>query len=149
MSLPSRIDLQPIPSRDPNLPCPLSLSQERLWFMEQFVPGEPVHNEAEAARLEGKLDVGIFEQALNAVIDRHEILRTTIEVRNNLPIAVVHDRWPLKLIKIDLRQLSISERESELARLLIEHRAGRTTLRPNRGFARQSFSLPIAKMLSF
>ena len=118
--LPSRIDLQPIPSRDPNLPCPLSLSQERLWFMEQFVPGEPVHNEAEAARLEGKLDVGIFEQALNAVIDRHEILRTTIEVRNNLPIAVVHDRWPLKLIKIDLRQLSISERESELARLLIE-----------------------------
>jgi acyl-CoA synthetase (AMP-forming)/AMP-acid ligase II len=120
IALPSRIDLQPIPPRDPTLPCPLSLSQERLWFMEQFVPGEPVYNEAEAVRLGGKLDVGVFEQALNAVVERHEILRTTIEVRGDLPIAVVHDHWPLKLINIDLRHLSIGEREAELARLLIE-----------------------------
>jgi len=120
IALPSRVDLQPIPSRDLALPCPLSLSQERLWFMEQFVPSEPVYNEAEAVRLEGKLHIAVFESALNAVIERHEILRATIEVRNNLPIAVVHEHWPLKLIRMDLRHFSIEEREAELARLLIE-----------------------------
>ncbi len=120
IALPSRIDLEPIPPRDLTLPCPLSLSQERLWFMEQFVPSEPVYNEAEAVRLEGQLDVGVFERSLNAIIQRHEILRSTIEVMNDLPIAVVHDRWPLKLIKIDLGHLPESAREAELARLLIE-----------------------------
>lgn len=120
IAVPSRVDLQPIPPRDPALPCRLSLSQERLWFMEQFVPSEPVYNEAEAVRLEGRLDLVVFERALNAVIERHEILRTTIEVRNDLPIAVVHDHWPLGLIRIDLRRQSIGEREAELARLLVE-----------------------------
>lgn len=118
--LPSRVDLEPIPPRDAALPCLLSLSQERLWFMEQFVPNEPVYNEAEAVRLEGKLDLKIFERALNAVIERHEILRTTIEVRNDFPIGIVHGRCPLKLAQIDLRHFSWSERESELARLSIE-----------------------------
>jgi acyl-CoA synthetase (AMP-forming)/AMP-acid ligase II len=119
-SFQSRIDLQPIPPRDPTGPCPLSLSQERIWFMEQFISGEPVYNEAEAARLEGVLDVALFEQALNKVVERHEILRQTIELRNDLPAAVVHDHWPLQLIKIDLRHLSLSARETELARLLID-----------------------------
>lgn len=116
----SRADLQPIPIRDPALPCPLSLSQERLWFMEQFTSGEPVYNEAEAVRLKGKLDVDLFERALNAVVERHEILRTTIEPTDGMPLAMVHEHWPLKLTKVDLGHLPAGEREAELARLLVE-----------------------------
>ena len=116
----SRVDLQPIPSRDPALPCLLSLSQERLWFMEQFTSGEPVYNEAEAVRLDGKLDIDLFERALNAVVERHEILRTTIESRDGTPIALVHEHWPLKLTKVDLSHLPVEEREAELAKLLVE-----------------------------
>ena len=116
----SSVDLQPIPLRDRSLPCPLSPAQERLWFMEQLNAGEPAYNEAEAVRLKGKLDVEVLERAFNVMIERHEILRTTIEVRDERPVAIVHESWPVKFKRIDLRNLAASEREAELARLLID-----------------------------
>ena len=70
---------QPIPRRDSALPCPLSPAQRRIWFMEQLNPGLPVYNESEAVRLVGELNVDAMEQALNVVIARHEMLRTTIQ----------------------------------------------------------------------
>ena len=46
--------LAPIPARDRSVPYQLSPLQERLWFMEQLNPGEPVYNEVEAVRLTGR-----------------------------------------------------------------------------------------------
>ena len=80
----------------------------------------PVYNEPEAVRLKGELDVEVLEQALNAIIARHEILRTTIQARDEQPVAIVHESWPVKLKKIDLRHLPAGQREAELARLLID-----------------------------
>ena len=53
----NNFDLQIIPPRNPALPCQLSLSQERLWFMEQLNPEIPVYNEAEAVLMKGALDL--------------------------------------------------------------------------------------------
>src|ERR1700721_3292035 len=86
---PSQADLQPIPALDPGLPCPLSPAQERIWFMEQVKAGEPAYNEAEPLRLKGKLDVGALERAFNLMIERHEILRTTIEARGAEAITCI------------------------------------------------------------
>ena len=116
----SRVDLQPVPLRDRSLPCPLSLSQERIWFTEQLISGMPVYNEAEAVRLKGKLDIQLLERAFNAIIARHEILRTTIEVSDGRPAAIVHDSWPVKLRTLDLCHLPTSQGEAELERLLID-----------------------------
>ena len=117
--MPAPADLQPIPVRDPALPCPLSLAQERVWFMEQIKAEEPAYNEAEAVRLKGKLDVAALEQAFNIMIGRHEILRTTIEARDGRPTTIIHEAWHLKFKKINLRHLAAGAREAELARLLI------------------------------
>ncbi len=114
------VDSQSIPLRDRTLPCPLSPSQEGIWFLEQLNPGVPVYNEPEAVRLIGELDVEALEQALNAIIARHEILRTTIQARDGRPEAIVHESWPVTLKKIDLRHLPAGQREAELARLLID-----------------------------
>jgi hypothetical protein len=113
-------DLQIIPPRDPSLPCQLSLSQERLWFMEQLNPEIPVYNEAEAVRMKGPLDLALLEKALNDVVARHEILRATIELDDGRPIVIVHDAWPIDFRRIDLRGLPSVEREAELSRLLID-----------------------------
>jgi amino acid adenylation domain-containing protein len=113
-------DLQPIPPRDRALPCPLSPAQERLWFMEQLGSGVPAYNEADAVRLSGKIDLDVLEQALNAIVARHEILRTTIEVEDGQPVAIVHENWPLQIEKISLRKLSSDQRNVELARLLVD-----------------------------
>ena len=109
-----------IPPRDRFLPCPLSLNQQRIWFMENVIAGEPVYNEAEAVRIRGGLNVEALEKALNLIIARHENFRTTIQTVDDEPAAVVHDSWPLRLKQIDLRSLSSSQRELELERLLTD-----------------------------
>jgi amino acid adenylation domain-containing protein len=109
-----------IPLRDPSLPCPLSPNQQRIWFMEQLNSGVPVYNESEAVRLVGELNIDTVEKALNVIIARHEILRTTIRTTNGEPRAVVHESWPLRLKQIDLSSLAPARREAEVERLLIE-----------------------------
>ena len=109
-----------IPPRDYSKPCPLSPAQERLWFMEQLNSGVPVYNESEAVRLEGKLNVDVMERALNIIITRHEILRTTIQAIDGQPSAVVKEGWQLKLKRINLLQLSSEQRDAEVERLLVD-----------------------------
>jgi acyl-CoA synthetase (AMP-forming)/AMP-acid ligase II len=114
-----RGDWQPIPLRNANQPCPLSPAQERIWFMAQFNNKEPVYNEAEAVRLKGPVDLPALERAFNAIVQRHEPLRSTIEVKDGRPAAIIHESWPLRFTKIRLRHLASSAREAELAKLLI------------------------------
>ncbi|MGA3322977.1 MAG: amino acid adenylation domain-containing protein [Terriglobia bacterium] len=109
-----------IPPRDPALPCPLSTAQRRLWFIEQLNPGLPLYNEAEGVRLLGELNTEAMERALNVIVARHEVLRTTIQVTDNEPVMVVHESWPLQLKKIDLSALTPAERQAEVERLLID-----------------------------
>ena len=56
---------------------PLSYSQQRMWFLWQMEPDSPAYNVGGMARLNGVLDVARFEAALQALIMRHETLRTT------------------------------------------------------------------------
>jgi amino acid adenylation domain-containing protein len=112
-------DPQAIPRRDPALPYQLSPLQERLWFMEQLNPEQPVYNEVEAARLRGELNVEALERALNDVISRHEMLRTTIDAVDGLAMARVCESYLLRLKMIDLTCWAVDEREAELEHLLI------------------------------
>ena len=109
-----------IPPRDRTVPCPLSPAQRRLWFLEQLNPGQVTYNEVEAVRLLGELNVDAMERALNVIVARHEVLRTTIQVMDDDPVAVVHETWPLHIKKIELADLPASERQTEVQRLLIK-----------------------------
>ncbi len=100
--------------------CPLSPSQERIWFMEQLSTGEPAYNESEAILIRGPLDTDALQRALNGIVERHEILRTTIEQRDGRAVGVVHETWPLLLREISLRALPEAGREAELARLVVD-----------------------------
>ncbi|KAA2261220.1 condensation domain-containing protein, partial [Staphylococcus sp. 7817] len=66
-----------IAKADRSKPVPLSYSQQRMWFLWQMEPDSPAYNVGGMARLRGVLDVGRFEAALQALIMRHETLRTT------------------------------------------------------------------------
>jgi acyl-CoA synthetase (AMP-forming)/AMP-acid ligase II/acyl carrier protein len=118
-SVASPANAQEIPPRDHSLPYQLSPLQERLWFMERLNPGQPVYNEVEAVRLRGKLNVEALERALNAVIARHEVLRTTIHAVEGLAMARVRESYVLRLKMFDLTGRDALEREAELERLLI------------------------------
>ena len=85
--------------------------------MERLNPGQPVYNEVEAVRLRGELNVEALERALNAVIARHETLRTTIEAVDGVAMARVRESYLLRLKMIDLSGRDSAEREAELERL--------------------------------
>ncbi|MEV1240493.1 amino acid adenylation domain-containing protein [Nonomuraea sp. NPDC049750] len=59
---------------------PLSYAQERLWFMEQYAPGNPAHTVPFVRRLRGPLVASLLAGALNQVAARHQALRTRFPV---------------------------------------------------------------------
>jgi hypothetical protein len=56
--------------------APLSFAQERLWFLTQLEPENPAYNLPFALRLSGDLNVAALEKSINAIVARHETLRT-------------------------------------------------------------------------
>jgi amino acid adenylation domain-containing protein len=72
------------------IPVTASLAQERIWLLEQLLPGTPVHNVPILLRLSGSLDTVSLQQALDAVIAAHESLRmgfTDVEGSLHLRLA--------------------------------------------------------------
>ncbi|MFN3539189.1 MAG: non-ribosomal peptide synthase/polyketide synthase, partial [Rhodococcus sp. (in: high G+C Gram-positive bacteria)] len=55
---------------------PLSMAQQRMWFLSQFDPTSAVNNIPVAIRLSGSVDVDALVSAVYDVLARHEILRT-------------------------------------------------------------------------
>src|SRR6185436_18073842 len=56
--------------------APLSYNQQGLWVLNQLMPGESVYHSPMAARLRGKLDLPALRKALQAIVGRHDGLRT-------------------------------------------------------------------------
>ncbi|MFJ6620662.1 amino acid adenylation domain-containing protein [Kitasatospora sp. NPDC091335] len=60
----------------PGQPAPLSFAQQRMWFLDRLVPGATDYLVPLPLRLRGPLDVPALRAALDALVARHEILRT-------------------------------------------------------------------------
>ncbi|MBT2230238.1 non-ribosomal peptide synthetase/MFS transporter [Nonomuraea sp. NEAU-A123] len=67
---------------------PLSYAQERLWFMEQYAPGNPAHTIPFVRRLRGPLSAELLGAALDRVAARHQPLRTRFPVGDDGQPAV-------------------------------------------------------------
>ena len=92
---------------------PVSFAQQRVWFLEQLTPGQPTYHMPYAMWLEGPLDVGALQRALDALIARHAVLRTTLVAFDGVPEQNVADSLDLP---IELIELAAAPDESERAR---------------------------------
>lgn len=78
-----------IPRRSSDTKVPLSLSQQGLWLIAQLEPDSAAYNVPAAFRIRGPLDRQRFRHSIDAVIARHEALRTSFSVSGEEPIQVI------------------------------------------------------------
>lgn len=94
---------------------PLSFSQERVWTIGQLSPDLPCENVAAAFRLRGAIQIVPFERALNAVAERHEMLRTTCAFRQGTLVQTALPQRRYTIDVTDLRSLAEHERWTNAA----------------------------------
>ena len=101
-------------------PLPLSFAQQRLWFLDQFEPESTAYHLSQALRLTGLLNHSAWEQSLNALVARHESLRTTFAMAEGEPVQVIAPSLMLPLSVVDLQDLSATEQERAIGQRVEE-----------------------------
>ena len=81
----------------------LSFAQEREWFRARLHP-DVAHNIAGALRLEGTLSLDALRATFDAVIARHDALRSNIREEGGRPVPVVGPAAPLALRIVEARE---------------------------------------------
>jgi amino acid adenylation domain-containing protein len=115
---------QAIPRRERAEAYPVSFGQQRMWLIQQLEPDASIYNMPKILKLNGPLNLAALQQALNEVVARHEVLRTTINPVNEEPAQrIAEPRW-LELPLIDLTRAPGSTlpplQHSEIEALLTE-----------------------------
>lgn len=97
--------------RASDAPLQASFAQQRLWFLDELEAGD-AYNIPVALRLHGVFDMAAFQQAFDAVIQRHAALRTRFLAGNSVPILA--DFSPARIPQVDLSTLPETEREASV-----------------------------------
>jgi amino acid adenylation domain-containing protein len=81
--------------------APMSSAQQRLWFLDRLHPGSTAYSCPSLYRLRGPLNTAALEQSLNAVIARHQTLRTAFSDIDGKPVQVIHRALVVTLDVVD------------------------------------------------
>jgi amino acid adenylation domain-containing protein len=109
---------QIIPQLTNRQSAPLSFAQQRMWFVSQLEPNSTAYLVPIAKRLQGKLNVEILQQSLDAIASHHEVIRTNfITSADGSPIQVIREPRSVEMKVINLRQQQ-GDREEQVQRLL-------------------------------
>jgi len=103
--------------RKPSNRLPLSFAQQRLWILEQVEGNLTAYNMPRVWRLRGTLNVEGLGLALEALVHRHESLRTNIVMDGGVPKQVIREACRFKLPVIPLKLEKGEEREAEVCKL--------------------------------
>jgi amino acid adenylation domain-containing protein len=109
-----------IPRREDRRAASLSHAQERIWLLDQLMPGVSAYNVPRGLRLHGPLNVAALQRALDALVARHEVLRSVYQVVNGEPRQIVQEPGSVPFRTVDLTSWPQAEREGEGLRLLTQ-----------------------------
>jgi len=104
-----------IPRRTESEPAPLSFAQQRIWFLDQLEPENPLYNIHTGVELLGPLNVPVLRRSIAEILRRHEALRTTFAVIDDRPVQVINKNAIFKLPVNDLQELDESQRPSKVS----------------------------------
>ncbi|WP_379129612.1 condensation domain-containing protein [Paenibacillus sp. sgz500958] len=99
-----------------------SFSQQRQWFMEQFMNGG-VANVPQSYLLKGTINLELLEEALNRIVEKHESLRTVFNTIDYVPSQIIKpfERFRVETVSLEQydseqQKIKIREMNSEIAR---------------------------------
>lgn len=98
-----------IPKRSADAYIPASLTQQRVWFLEQLEQGTGAYHIPLVLRLRGNLHIGALQHSLDEIVRRHEVLRTTFHHQEGIPLQQIQPARAVLLPVIDLVTLDESE----------------------------------------
>ncbi|WCN82390.1 non-ribosomal peptide synthetase [Micromonospora sp. LH3U1] len=99
---------------------PVSPAQRRLWFMDQLAPGTVMFNMPTALRLTGPLQLDLLTNAVRALFDRHEALRTVFVGKEGAPVQRI-----LPGIEVDLTPRQLPADDTAALTAALRHEASR------------------------
>jgi non-ribosomal peptide synthase protein (TIGR01720 family) len=107
---------------DPVDEYPLSPLQTGMVFHSLFDPESTDYVVQSVYRIEGKLDVALLRRALEHVVERHPVLRTTFAWDGH-PVQRVQRSAPVRLRELDWRDIPVVDVPARLASHLVAERA--------------------------
>jgi acyl-CoA synthetase (AMP-forming)/AMP-acid ligase II len=128
---------------DPPDSAPLSPWQRSLWFLYRLAPESSSYNQVFAARTRDDVSAAALRQALDGLVHRHSVLRTTYDDAGGAPRQRVHADLAVDLSEVDARgwtQAQVDERlageahrpfnlrHGPLVRVLLLRRPGETVV---------------------
>ena len=99
---------------------PMSFTQAGLWFLDQLEPGSAINTLTAAVEVSSALLPSALETSLNLLVERHEILRTTLRMREGQLVQLIAPRLHIPLQVTDLRALSQAAQQAQAQRLATE-----------------------------
>jgi hypothetical protein len=119
MGRPSRSAKPTIAPVDRGRPLPLSWAQQHLWFLDQLDHAAgAAYQLATAVHVKGVLDVPTLRAALDTIVARHEVLRTSFVVLDGQPVQrIVERHCGFALTEQDLSGLAADTLSSRLREL--------------------------------
>ncbi|MCK5524147.1 MAG: acyltransferase domain-containing protein [Thiomargarita sp.] len=109
MALPQSINTDKLTDKR----LPLTFSQQRMWYLNQHVPKDDVYIIPGIYKISGPLNIIAFKKSLEALIERHDALRTDFAIEDGHPVQVIHATGSLDLREENFLHLPANEREKE------------------------------------
>jgi amino acid adenylation domain-containing protein len=106
-------------SQSANRDSGLSFAQQRMWLLEQIDPNSAAYLVPTTQRLTGKLNIGVLQQSLDAIVARHEALRTNfLTSPDGDPIQVIGEPR-----SVELKIIELTDTQEEEVQRLLNHEA--------------------------
>ncbi len=96
---------------------PVSFAQQRLWFLQQLDKNATPYNEQSGLRISGALDVDALCRAINEIVRRHAILRTTFSFADGAVWQTSTQPAAVAMPISDLADVAADEQDTTMRRI--------------------------------
>ncbi len=97
---------------------PASVIQQQFWLVNRLNPETPAHNIPSVFRIKGNLNIDILETAINEIVNRHDVFRTTFFIQSGELKQKIRLANRIKVHVVDFSGDESRKTNSETAQLI-------------------------------